>query len=118
MSTQEVATAFTDLCKAGAFEEAGRRFWATTVRSIEPFEGPEAIADGIDAVMGKSAWWYGAHEVHSVTTDGPFVCGSQFALRFDMDVTVKATGERNAGREVAVYTVEDGKIVEERFFYG
>jgi ketosteroid isomerase-like protein len=32
-------------------------------------------------------------------------------------VTPKATGKRMQMDEVAVYTVRDGKIVEERFFY-
>jgi ketosteroid isomerase-like protein len=34
-----------------------------------------------------------------------------------MDITPKATGERIMMDEVGVYTVEDGKIVEERFYY-
>ena len=35
-----------------------------------------------------------------------------------MDMTVKETGARMKMDEVGVYTVKDGKIVEERFFYG
>jgi ketosteroid isomerase-like protein len=34
-----------------------------------------------------------------------------------MDVTPKATGERTTLDEVGLYTIKDGKIVEERFFY-
>lgn len=34
-----------------------------------------------------------------------------------MDVTSKSTGERVKMDEVGVYTVEDGKIVEEHFYY-
>jgi ketosteroid isomerase-like protein len=34
-----------------------------------------------------------------------------------MDVTVKETGQRHTMDEVALYTVEDGKITEERFYY-
>jgi ketosteroid isomerase-like protein len=32
-------------------------------------------------------------------------------------LTPKATGERVTMEEVALYTVKDGKITEERFFY-
>jgi hypothetical protein len=32
-------------------------------------------------------------------------------------VTSKATGTRTQGAEIGLYTVKDGKIVEERFFY-
>ena len=41
---------------------------------------------------------------------------NQFALRFQMDVTPRG-GERVQLDEVALYTVANGKIVEERFFY-
>jgi SnoaL-like domain len=34
-----------------------------------------------------------------------------------MDITAKATGERMAMDEVGIYTVKNGKIVEERFCY-
>ena len=35
-----------------------------------------------------------------------------------LDVTPKATGQRTAMSEIAVYTVENDKIVHEVFFYG
>jgi hypothetical protein len=34
-----------------------------------------------------------------------------------MDVTPKETGERVMMDEVGIYTVDGGKIVEERFYY-
>ena len=34
-----------------------------------------------------------------------------------MDVTQRESGNRIKMDEVALYTVKDGKIVEERFFY-
>ena len=117
MNAQEVANAFTALCKEGKLDEAGTRFWADDVRSIEAMEGPMQIAEGIPALMGKGEWWYGAHDVHSIDVHGPMMNGNQFALRFVMDVTFKETGVRNQMDEVGVYTVVDGKITEERFFY-
>ena len=50
-------------------------------------------------------------------TEGPFVHGDQFTLRFTMDVTPKG-GARMTMDETALYTVKNGKVVEERFFYG
>lgn len=43
--------------------------------------------------------------------------GDQFAVRITMDITPKATGERMTLDEICLYTVRDGKIVEERFYY-
>ena len=34
-----------------------------------------------------------------------------------MYTTEKASGQRSQGKEVAVYTVKDGKITREEFFY-
>lgn len=117
MTPNEIAAAFTDLCKKGEFEAAGKQFWSDDVVSCEAMPGDMARVQGRAAVEAKGAWWYANHEVHSVKTEGPYVNGNQFVLRFTMDVTPRG-GERISMDEAAVYTVEDGKIVEERFFYG
>jgi ketosteroid isomerase-like protein len=117
MTTQEIATAFTDLCRKGQFDEAGKRFWADTVVSREAMEGDMAVVKGRAGVEAKGAWWYANHEVHTVQVGGPYVHGDQFVVRFTMDVTPKGQA-RIQMDEVGVYTVEGGKIVEERFFYG
>jgi SnoaL-like domain len=116
-TVREIADDFAKLCKEGNFEEAGAAYWAPGVRSIEAMDGPMAVAEGIEAVVAKGEWWNGAHEVHSSETHGPYVNGDGFALRFVMDVTEKASGNRMQMDEVALYTVAGGKIVEERFFY-
>lgn len=118
MTTREVADEFARLCKANQFEEAGQRFWSDDIVSREAMEGDMAMLRGRAAVEGKSAWWYANHEVHGGTTEGPYVNGDQFVLRFTMDITPKSTGQRMQMDEMAVYTVRDGKVVEERFFYG
>ncbi|CDX15581.1 conserved hypothetical protein [Mesorhizobium sp. ORS 3324] len=38
-------------------------------------------------------------------------------MRFTFDVTPKSTGQRATMDEVGLYTVKDGKISEERFYY-
>lgn len=117
MSTQDIATAFTALCSEGKFEEAGNTYWSDQVVSIEAMEGPMAKVTGREAVVAKGAWWYANNEVHSVKVEGPYVNGNQFTVRFTMDVTPK-DGQRTTMDEHGLYTVQDGKIVEERFFYG
>lgn len=117
MRTQEIATAFTQLCKDGKFDEAGKSFWSEQVASLEPMEGEMAKIEGRKAVEAKGAWWYANNEVHGVKVEGPYVHGDQFVVRFTMDITPKGQA-RVQMDEVGVYTVQDGKIVEERFFYG
>ncbi len=117
MTPKETAEAFTAMLKSGDHEAAAAKFNADDIVSLEAMEGPMAVCKGRDAVKAKSDWWYANHEIHSVTSEGPFVNGSQFAVRFEMDVTTKESGERVQMAEVGLYTVKDGKIVEERFFY-
>jgi hypothetical protein len=117
MTTQEIAEEFAALCKAGKFEEAGERFWADDVVSVEPMAGEMAVLKGKAAVKGKGDWWYANHDIHSAETFGPYVNGEQFALRFSLDVTQKATGQRMQMEEVGLYTLRDGKVAEERFFF-
>lgn len=117
MSTQEIANAFFGLCAEGKFEEAGRAYWSSDIVSIEAMDGPMAKVTGREAVEAKGAWWYASHEIHSIKVEGPYVNGNQFTVRFTMDVTPK-DGQRLTMDEHGLYTVSDGKIVEERFFYG
>ena len=101
----------------GEFDEAGKRFWSDTVASLEPMDGEMAKVQGRAAVEAKGAWWYANHEIHEVKVGGPYVHGDQFVVRFTMDITPKGQA-RLTMDEVGVYTVKDGKITEERFFYG
>lgn len=117
MDTRELAQAFTDMLKAGQHEQAAQRFNAADIVSREAMEGPMAEVRGTAAVKAKSDWWYANHEVHSSESFGPYVNGDQFAVRFVIDVTAKENGERMQMDEVGIYTVRDGKIVEERFYY-
>ena len=116
-STQEVAQDLVAMCKAGKFAESGEKYWAKDVVSVEAAPGDMARLEGIDAVRGKTEWWEANNEVHGVQIDGPYVNGDQFVVRYKMDMTPKG-GERRTMDETGLYTVRDGKIAEERFFYG
>jgi ketosteroid isomerase-like protein len=117
MTNAEAIRAFVDMLKAGDHEGAAARFNAPDIVSIEAMEGPMARIEGAEGVRAKAEWWYANHDVHGVATEGPFVNGDQFAVVFDMDITVKATGQRMQAKEVGVYTMKDGKVVEEKFLY-
>lgn len=117
MSTQDIAKDLVALCKEGRFDDAGEKYWAEDVASYEAMPGDMAEVRGKAGVRAKGEWWGANHEVHSSTVEGPYVNGDQFAVRFKMDLTQKASGERMTMDEVGVYTVRDGMIVEERFFY-
>lgn len=117
MSIQDIAKAFTDLLKSGQHELAAERFNSPDIVSIEAMDGPMAEVRGTAAVKAKGEWWHANHEMHGGESFGPFVNGNQFAVRFTLDVTAKESGQRMQMEEIGLYTVKDGKIVEERFYY-
>lgn len=117
MTTAELANAFTDLLKQNRHEEAAEKFNSPDIVSIEAMDGPMREVRGTAAIKAKGAWWYANHEVHGGTVEGPFPNGEQFLVRFMIDVTPKATGQRMTMEEYGLYTVRGGRIVEERFFY-
>ena len=121
-STFEVGTELVSLCKEGKTTEAMEKLYYPHLVSVEAHGGgnmPQRI-EGIEAVRGKAKWWYDNHTVHSGKVEGPWPHGDRFVVRFTYDVTGKAgpmAGKRMTLDEAALYTVKDGKIVQEEFFY-
>jgi hypothetical protein len=48
---------------------------------------------------------------------GPWPHDNRFIVGFQIDVTNKPSGRRMYFDEVGLYTVENGKIIREEFFY-
>ena len=120
MSAKEIGTQLVQFCKEGKNLESINTLYAENVESIEAVPGPdgERVAKGIDAIRGKNQWWSENHEVHSSSVEGPFPHGNdRFAVRFSYDITNKPSGQRMQLDEVALFTIENGKIVKEEFFY-
>jgi hypothetical protein len=108
------------MCKEGQNVACVQELYADDVVSVEAADGPGGPRElvGKEAVAGKNTWWIENHEVHSAKVEGPFPHGTdQFAVLFDYDVTSKPMKQRMQMKEVAVYTVANGKIAREQFFY-
>ena len=102
--------------------EAVDALYAPDVVSIDAHgdEHMPARMQGIDAVRGKNQWFFDNHQVHSTAADGPYPHGDRFIVRFTMDITPRTgpmAGRRMKAEEAGLYTVRDGKIVQEEFFY-
>lgn len=122
MDTKQVGQKLVDLCSKGKNEEAIESLYSKDIVSVEAMGSPEMPAEmrGIDKIKGKNQWWYENHEVHSAKVEGPFPNNDRFAVRFHYDITAKSgprKGKRFAMDEVGIYTVKNGKIVREEFFY-
>lgn len=119
MTTLEVGKKLVELCKQGKNQEAMDTLYAPDIVSVEAISMPglPAEARGREAVLAKGKWWNDNHTVHSATTEGPWPNGDRFVVRFTYDVTNKPSNQRFTMDEAALFTVKDGKIVREEFFY-
>jgi hypothetical protein len=121
-STLEVGKKLVDLCKQGKAREAITTLYSPGIVSIEPQGSPAMPAkmQGLIAVNGKADWWEKNHEVHRAEVAGPWPHGDRFIVRFTYEITAKSgpmAGKRMTMDETGLYTVKDGKIVQEEFFY-
>jgi SnoaL-like domain len=118
-STSAVAQELVSLCRAGRNLDAIAKLYSPKIVSIEPVGNEQMPAEmsGIDAIRKKNEWWFENNEIHSAEANGPFVGEGQFVVQYTFETTYKPTGQRMKMSELALYTVKDGKIVREEFFY-
>lgn len=119
-STMDVARALAALCREGKNDEAIDRLYADDVVSVEAGAAPgmdDREVRGIDGVRGKGKWWSDNHEIHDAKVGGPWPHDDRFIMTFTYDITNKPSGQRFVMEEAALFTVKDGKIAREEFFY-
>ncbi|HEX4340878.1 MAG TPA: nuclear transport factor 2 family protein [Polyangiaceae bacterium] len=119
MSVFEIGTQYVALCKEHKNQEILEKLFSKDAISIEAGAPPgqDRTAKGIEAIHGKSKWWADNHTVHKAELSGPYPNDDRFAVRFVYDVTHKPSSKRFTMDEVGLFTVKDGKIVKEEFFY-
>lgn len=121
-STPQIGQQLVDLCRQGQNLLAMEQLYDADIISVEASATAGARAyqevKGIDACKEKGMKWLSAHEIHGATVEGPFMHGAdKFAVYFAFDVTPKATGQRTWQKEVGLYTVKNGKITREEWYF-
>jgi ketosteroid isomerase-like protein len=118
-ATAAVAEELVAFCRAGRNMDAINTLYSPDIVSIESMGNEQMPREmkGIDAIRQKNKWWGENNEVHSSVVDGPFIGEDKFAVYYNYDVTFKPTGQRTPMEEMALYSVKDGKVVREQFFY-
>ena len=121
-TAMEVGRKLVELCNQGKSMEAVDTLYAERIVGVEATAPPgkSAVTEGLAAIRGNNQWWVENHEVHSMTVEGPWPHGDRFIATFKLDVTPKAgpmAGKRMVMEEAGLYTVADGKVVREEFFY-
>lgn len=117
--TLDIANKLVNFCKRGDYVGAVESLYSPDIDSQEAIAMP-GMPDhvhGLDAIRKKNKEWTDSMEVHSSQIDGPFPLGDRFAVHFKYDATDRNTKKRMTFDEVALYTVRNGKIIKEEFFY-
>ena len=119
MTTQEIAKRYVNLCQQGKYDACLEELYAKNAVSVEAAMPPgmDRTAKGLDAIRAKGKDWQESHVVHSAEVSGPFPNEDRFAVHFVFDVTDKPSGKRTKMDEFGLFTIEDGKITREEFFY-
>ena len=116
MNTEEIANNLVNWCNQGDFDRCYAELYSPDIVSIEP-HGENPVSEGMDAVAAKGEWWEANFEVHGFKAHQPTVADNWFSVKMDLDSTFKSTGDRSQSSQLAVYRVDNGKIVREQFFY-
>jgi hypothetical protein len=122
VDTKEVGKKLVEYCRNGLNLDAISTLYSPDIVSVEAMgtaDMPQEVR-GIDKVLEKNKSWYENNEVHHATAEGPFPNGERFAVIFHYETTAKSgplAGKRLEFEEVALFTVKNGKIVREEFFY-
>ncbi len=117
--TVEIGKKLVDYCKQNENLKAIDELYAKEIVSLESMPSSEGTdkVQGIEAIRRKNQQWSEEMDVHSMDIQGPFPLGDRFAVHFKFDATEIKTNRRMKMEEVGLYTVKDGKIVKEEFFY-
>lgn len=119
MTTQEIATKWAEYCRTGQMDKAQQELYSDDCISLE-MEGAQGFPTRVEGIQGINEkgkqWEQMVEEFHGLEIEGPIVAGNHFTASMKMDITMKGQPRRN-DEELALFRVEDGKIVSEQFFY-
>lgn len=119
MNTLEIGQKLVELCKNGKNFEAIDSLYSPDIVSVEATTNDKMPKEvhGFEAIKNKNQWWNEHMQVNSAEVKGPFPLDDRFAVYYKYDVTNKDTNKRVNMEELALYSVKDGKIIKEEFFY-
>lgn len=117
MNTQEIAEKMIAYNNEGKFPAVFEELYSEDFVSIEMPGVPHEVVTGVGEATKKGEWFFSQFEMLGVEISEPLVADNWFALRYKMHTKNRETGEEKHESELGIYHVENGKIVQEQFFY-
>lgn len=117
MTNNEIANKLVEYCRKGQYKECYEELYSPACVSIESPGSQWPDANGMAEMATKGQKWNETVEaVHSSEISEPLVAGDWFSISMKSDITYKGAPRTNFD-EIALYKIENGKIVSEQFFY-
>ncbi|MFY0598242.1 MAG: nuclear transport factor 2 family protein [Cyclobacteriaceae bacterium] len=118
MTVQEVADRLVELLRVSDYETIYKELFSPEIVSAEPEGAPWGEVKGFDALAKKGKEFGEMVEsfISSEISD-PIVADDFISLSMKSVLKWKGATEPTNADEICVYTVKDGKIVREEFFY-
>lgn len=118
MTTQEIATRLVELCRIGKFDQVVKELYSPNIVSVEPEGVPNRIVTGLEGIALKSKSFEAMIESYNTSEiSDALVADNTFSCAMLMNVNMKGVPVPVDMNEICVYTVKEGKIVKEEFFY-
>jgi ketosteroid isomerase-like protein len=114
MTVEQIANRLVERCRKGEYETCHHELFAPDAESVE---ATGDTVKGLENIGKKAAQWCAEHDVHGGTVSDPIVADPFFALKMTIDVTHKPSGQRFNMGELCMYTVRNGTITREQFYY-
>ena len=116
-TTKDVADYLVSKLRQGDFESPVKELYHQNIVSVEPKGSPLELCEGLEAVLEKEKGFNDmVEEFHGLEVSDPVVADNFFSVSLKMDITMKGA-PRGSMEEVALYQVNDGKIIREEFFF-
>lgn len=117
MNTNQIGTRLKELLQTGQFETAQRELFSDDALSLEPDASNLPPTKGLQAILEKGQNFRNSvAQFHSLTVAEPVISFNHIALALKVELTFKGQ-DKTVMDEIIVYQIEDGKIVQEQFFY-
>ena len=120
MTTEQIAKRLHELCSQNQYEQCYKELFHPEAKATEPplaeVPGPREV-QGIPAFMEKGKQFNDMiEEMHGGYVGEPKVFGNYIFMDMGLDATFKGQGRMKMD-EMVKYTVVDGKIVQEEYFF-
>ena len=111
----EIAARLTSLVEKHEFLEAYEELFSEHAESIDPMNKNVPVS-GRAALMERERQFLENVEMHDVKVSDPSFAGNYFSVAMSFDFTPKGQ-QRWKLEELCVYKVDNGKIVNQQFFF-